>query len=236
MSFENLTVPRAEIHAGGHPKDGIPAITDPRFVTAANATFLTPQSRVIGLTIEKESRAWPIAILNYHEIINDQLSGVPVAVTYCPLCDSAAVFDRRSTTGVREFGVSGLLYSSNVLMYERVNRAQSLFSQLQGKGVSGPGSGQQLKTLPIELTTWQDWRRRNPDTTVASLQTGHQRDYTRNPYENYFSTPRPVAIPTGPVIVNLRLATARTFAGNAPDRAMWTSVGRPTSGCKLAER
>ena len=189
LSFENLTIPRAEIHAGGPPKDGIPAITDPKVVTAASATFLTPQSRVVGLTIGKESRAWPIAILNYHEIINDTLDGIPIAVTYCPLCDSAAVFDRRTKSGVREFGVSGLLYSSNVLMYERVDGAQSLFSQLQSMGVSGSGSKQQLKTLPVELTTWQDWRRRRPDTTVASLQTGHQRDYTRNPYENYFSTP-----------------------------------------------
>ena len=188
LSFEDLTVPREEIHAGGPPKDGIPAITDPAVVTADEATSLSPESRVIGATIENESRAWPIDILNQHEIVNDQLGGIPIAVTYCPLCDSAVVFDRRSKRGVREFGVSGLLYNSNVLMYERVDGEQSLFSQLQGRGVSGPGAKQTLKTLPVELTTWQGWRSRHPDTTVMSLQTGHQRDYTRNPYADYFRT------------------------------------------------
>ena len=189
LSFDNLTVPRNEIRAGGPPKDGIPAITDPEIVTAESASFLTAQSRVIGTTIGKDSRAWPIAVLNYHEIINDTLGGIPIAVTYCPLCDSAAIFDRRTKDGVREFGVSGLLYNSNVLMYERAAGEQSLFSQVQGHGVSGPGAKQPLKTLPVELTTWQDWRARHPNTTVASLQTGHQRDYTRNPYGDYFSTP-----------------------------------------------
>lgn len=189
LSFDNLTVPRNEIHAGGPPKDGIPAITDPDIVTAQSASFLTAQSRVIGTTIGKDSRAWPIAILNYHEIINDTLGEIPIAVTYCPLCDSAAIFDRRTEDGVREFGVSGLLYNSNVLMYERAAGEQSLFSQVQGQGVSGPGAKQPLKTLPVELTTWQDWHARHPDTTVASLQTGHHRNYARNPYGDYFSTP-----------------------------------------------
>ncbi|MDA1166449.1 MAG: DUF3179 domain-containing protein, partial [Planctomycetota bacterium] len=137
----------------------------------------------------KQSRAWPIAVLNYHEIINDTLGDIPIAVTYCPLCDSAAIFDRRTESGVREFGVSGFLYNSNVLMYERVAGEQSLFSQVQGRAVSGPSAKQPLKTLPVALTTWQDWRDRHPDTTVVSLQTGHQRDYTRNPYGNYFNTP-----------------------------------------------
>ncbi|MBI1310070.1 DUF3179 domain-containing protein [bacterium] len=188
LSFENLTVPRAEVHAGGPPKDGIPAITDPNIVAPDKAEFLTPQSRVIATTIGTTSRAWPIAVLNYHEIINDTLGGVPIAVTYCPLCDSAAIFDRRAKGGTREFGVSGLLYNSNVLMYERVDGEQSLFSQLQGRGISGPLANQPLKTLPVELTTWQDWRDRYPNTTVASLQTGHRRDYTRNPYGDYFRT------------------------------------------------
>ena len=105
------------------------------------------------------------------------------------MCDSAAIFDRRTESGVREFGVSGFLYNSNVLMYERVAGEQSLFSQVQGRAVSGPSAKQPLKTLPVALTTWQDWRDRHPDTTVVSLQTGHQRDYTRNPYGNYFNTP-----------------------------------------------
>lgn len=129
LSFNNLTVPRNEIRVGGPPKDGIPAITDPDITAADTATFLSPQSRVIGATIGKQSRAWPIAVLNYHEIIHDRLGGIPIAMTYCPLCDSAAIFDRRTKDGVREFGVSGLLYNSNVLMTDcagsRASKTQS---------------------------------------------------------------------------------------------------------------
>jgi len=188
--MQDLKIPRVEIRSGGPPKDGIPAISNPRIVPASRATFLGDTSRVIGVTMNGESRAWPISVLNYHEIINDRLGGMPVAVTYCPLCDSATAFDRRIKAGEREFGVSGMLYNSNVLMYDRGGRDESLWSQLHGEAVSGPSSGEVLKLLPVELTSWGSWRAAHPETTVMTLETGHQRDYRRSPYESYFQMDR----------------------------------------------
>ncbi len=189
FEFENLTLPREEVLTGGPPKDGIPAISKPLFIKPSEATFLKPEDRVIGLRLENIERAYPIAILNYHEIVNDKLGNVPVAVSYCPLCDSAVVFDRRLKTGEREFGVSGLLYNSNVLMYDRGGDPESLWSQMMTRGVSGESVDENLKTLPLELTTWKSWKTRYPDTEVLSEKTGHERDYSKSPYDTYFKRP-----------------------------------------------
>jgi hypothetical protein len=183
------TIPRNEIFAGGPPKDGIPALTNPKLIAAKEARYLNRDDRVIGFVRGQESRAYPLAILNHHEIVNDSVGEVPIAVTYCPLCDSAAVFDRRTPLGQRDFGVSGLLYNSNVLMYDRGGQPESLWSQIKTTGISGPGANQALKALPVELTTWGDWRARHPETKVLSPQTGHERDYRRNPYAGYFDQP-----------------------------------------------
>jgi hypothetical protein len=153
------------------------------------ADYLGQDDRVIGVARGQEARAYPLKILDYHEIVNDRVNDEPVAVTYCPLCDSAAVFDRRTPLGEREFGVSGLLYNSNVLMYDRSGQAESLWSQIKAEGVSGPGAQSKLKALPVELTTWGDWRLRNPHAVVLSPQTGHSRDYRRDPYVGYFQRP-----------------------------------------------
>lgn len=182
----NAIVNRQEIFAGGPPKDGIPALTKPAMIQATKAKYLQPQDRVIGVVVGKEARAYPLAILNYHEIVNDTLGETPVAVTYCPLCDSVAVFDRRTPLGVREFGVSGLLYNSNVLMYDRGGKPESLWSQVKTQGISGPAVKKSLSALPVELTTWKDWLARYPQSRVMSPNTGHQRDYSRNPYAAYF--------------------------------------------------
>ncbi|RMF44009.1 MAG: DUF3179 domain-containing protein [Planctomycetota bacterium] len=188
FDMRNLTIPANEIHHGGPPKDGIPAITDPKTVSANRATFLAPQDRVVGVAIGTESRAYPISILTQHEIVNDVVGGIPIAVTYCPLCDSVVVFDRRTPLGVKEFGVSGLLYNSNVLMYDRSER-ESLWSQMLMQGVSGPAAGMRLQALPMELTTWQAWRAQHPDTDVMSIDTGYGRNYRQNPYVGYFRQP-----------------------------------------------
>lgn len=186
FDLQTLVVNPREILSGGPPKDGIPALTNPRFLKAADARYLRPNDRVIGLVIGEDVRAYPLAILNYHEIINDTVGKTLVAVTYCPLCDSAAVFDRRTPLGEREFGVSGLLYNSNVLMYDRGGKPESLWSQVKTAGISGPASNQRLTALPFELTTWSDWVSRYPETSVPSPETGHVRDYSRNPYAGYF--------------------------------------------------
>ncbi len=183
------TIPRSEIKSGGPPKDGIPALTSPKLLDADAATYLRDDDRVIGVVSGGEARAYPLAIMNHHEVVNDQISSTPVAVTYCPLCDSAAAFDRQTPLGEREFGVSGLLYNSNVLMYDRGGRPESLWTQVGAAGVSGPAADKPLEAIPVELTTWKDWRTRHPDTRVLSDKTGHRRDYRRNPYASYFRSP-----------------------------------------------
>lgn len=187
-------IPRKEIRAGGPPKDGIPALTRPPTVTGREARHLSDDDRVIGISLDQEARAYPLAILNYHENVNDELGGKPIAVTYCPLCNSAVVFDRVVGGQTLSFGISGLLYNSNVLLYDRQpsGRGESLWSQLQMRSVAGPAAqkGLTLTALPCELTTWADWKKRHPDTTVLSANTGFARDYRRNPYSRYFATDR----------------------------------------------
>ncbi|MBT5020155.1 MAG: DUF3179 domain-containing protein [Planctomicrobium sp.] len=187
FDLSNTTVDEGEIRAGGPPKDGIPALTHPKMILGSKATSLEVDDRIIGVVVDNEPRAYPLAILNYHEIVNDTAANVPIAVTYCPLCDSVAVFDRRTPLGVREFGVSGLLYNSNVLMFDRGGLPESLWSQVKNEGISGPGAGKKLATIPCELTTWNAWKLQHPDTLVLSRDTGAVRDYTINPYEKYFS-------------------------------------------------
>lgn len=183
-----------EVQSGGPSKDGIPVLVDPAFSEAAKAGYLNPDDRVIGVEINGEARAYPLRILIWHENANDTLGGRPIAVTYCPLCNSAFVFDRNIGGQVREFGISGRLYRSNVLMYDRQadTKDESLWSQLQMRAVVGPAAeeGLEMKLLPSEMTTWADWRARHPQTTVLTESTGHRRDYSRNPYASYFKNDR----------------------------------------------
>ena len=188
FDLSTSSIPPEEIRHGGPPKDGIPALSRPSTLPGSEADYLDANDRVIGVSLSGHARAYPLKILNYHEIVNDVLGDVLIVVTYCPLCDSAAVFDRRTELGPREIGVSGLLYNSNVLMYDRASKVESLWSQVLAQGVTGPATEKSLTALPLELTTWSDWRSRFPDTTVLSPKTGHQRDYSRSPYQGYFES------------------------------------------------
>jgi hypothetical protein len=176
-------VPADEIHAGGPSRDGIPALTDPKFVPAAKADFLSPEDRILGLHLGGEARAYPIGILNWHEIVNDRIGGRAVAVTYCPLCGTGVAFDALHDGRRLEFGVSGLLYNSDVLLYDR--QTESLWSQIKKQAVTGPMKGQRLSALPMTDTTWRAWRKAHPRTLVLSTDTGHSRDYSRDPYAGY---------------------------------------------------
>jgi hypothetical protein len=124
-------VPADEIHAGGPPRDGIPALTDPKFIPAAQADFLADEDRILGLNLGGEARVYLIAILNWHEIVNDRIGERAVAVTYCPLCGTGIVFDAQVDGRPMEFGVSGLLYNSDVLLYDR--STESLWSQIKNR-------------------------------------------------------------------------------------------------------
>lgn len=183
FDLTNSILPKQQILHGGPPKDGIPALSDPKFITAAEVDFIDGDDRVIGIVINGEARAYPIAILNWHEIVNDRIDDRHFAVTYCPLCGTGVAFDASIDGKPTEFGVSGLLYNSDVLLYDR--ETESLWSQIMSQSVSGQRVGQSLTPLPITHTTWRAWLRKHPETLVLSDDTGHFRDYRRDPYAGY---------------------------------------------------
>ncbi len=183
FDLSNATIPVKQIMHGGPPKDGIPAISNPKFVSVEQASHVSSSDRIVGITLDGVSKAYPISILNWHEIVNDEVNGQHFAITYCPLCGTAVAFDAEIGGEVTEFGVSGLLYNSDVLLYDR--NTESLWSQISSRSVAGKLVGTELVRLPISHTTWQDWESKYPDTLVLSEETGHFRDYSRDPYAGY---------------------------------------------------
>ena len=181
-----------EIVWGGVKKDGIPALVNAEQIPASEATYLTDPELVFGVSINGDSRAYPLRILDWHEMFNDVVGGVPVSLAYCTLCGSGILFDTR-VPGRRKpfvFGSSGLLYRSNKLMYDTAT--ESLWNQFTGRPVVGrlAGSNIELRILPVVIASWQDWLAAHPATTVLSLNTGFQRDYRPGrPYGAYFASP-----------------------------------------------
>lgn len=183
FDLEGSLVPAEEIHLGGPPRDGIPSIDQPRFVVAVQADFLADSDRVLGLVRGGQSRAYPVAIMNWHEVVNDQVGRESIAVTFCPLCGTGVAF-KSETRGMQlDFGVSGLLYNSDVLLYDR--ETESLWSQLLMQAIAGPLMGERLNAVPLVHTSWGAWRMEHPDTQVLSTETGFERDYSRDPYASY---------------------------------------------------
>ncbi len=183
FDLSNAIIPQAEILHGGPPKDGIPAISNPKLVAANQANYINDEDRIVGISIGGVARAYPIAILNWHEIVNDRIKNQHFAITYCPLCGTAVAFDASVNGSVTRFGVSGLLYNSDVLLYD--HNTESLWSQITSSAVAGKLVGAKLRRLPISHTSWQDWRQKHPHTLVLSDDTGYSRDYARNPYAGY---------------------------------------------------
>ena len=183
FDLSNSILPREQIMHGGPPRDGIPAISNPKMIAAESATSLRADSRIVGIAIDGQARAYPIAILNWHEIVNDAIDGRRFAVTFCPLCGTGVAFSAGTADAPRSFGVSGLLYNSDVLLYDR--DTESLWSQIMNQAISGERVGKMLTPIPISHTTWSDWLADHPDTLVMSDDTGYSRDYRRNPYAGY---------------------------------------------------
>ncbi|MBA2769034.1 MAG: DUF3179 domain-containing protein [Sporichthyaceae bacterium] len=173
----------ARIVSGGPPPDGIPAIDGPTFQRAAGVDWLDDGEGVLSLTVGGQTRAYPIQVLIWHEIVNDTVAGTPVTVTYCPLCNSALAFDRRLGKRLFTFGTSGKLYLSDLVMYDR--QTESLWSQIEGRAIAGRLTGQQLVRLPIATVTWQQWREAHPDGYVLARPAGSNRSYGTNPYTGY---------------------------------------------------
>jgi hypothetical protein len=183
-------VPIEEILNGGPPKDGIPALNAPKFVSATEGNkFLKKHDRVLAVDYNGVTKAYPIRIPNWHEVVNDDFNGKPVLITWCPLCLSGVVYDPESSGRRITFGVSGKIYKSNLLMYDR--ETGSLWSQILQRAITGPLTGTVLAMLPAEHSTWERWRSEHPNTLVLSLDTGFKRDYGLDPYREYVEEGRP---------------------------------------------
>ncbi len=188
--FEQTSVDNwVEILSGGPPKDGIPALDNPAFKPVSEEAKLTPREPVIVLEMEGATpRAYPIRYLTWHEIVNDEVGGIPVAVTFCPLCNSGITFDRRTDAGVLRFGVSGKLRNSDMIMYDR--ETESWWQQAIGEAIVGDLTGTALTSLPSWMESWDAFATRNPDGLVME-QPDFQRNYGANPYVRYDSANRP---------------------------------------------
>ncbi|MFC5382062.1 DUF3179 domain-containing protein [Aquipuribacter nitratireducens] len=173
----------AAVMSGGPPPDGIPPIDEPRFLAVAEVDFLADDEPVVVLSVDGDTRAYPVQVLTWHEVVNDVVAGRPVVVTYCPLCNTALAFERTVGEKVLGFGTSGRLYLSNLLMYDR--QTESLWPQAEGRAVAGVLTGTELDRLPVALLPWEQFRDAFPDALVLSRDTGALRDYGRNPYQGY---------------------------------------------------
>lgn len=184
--FSRHTVPYAEILSGGPPKDGIPAIDTSAFVSVSDADgWLRPTEAVARVVINGDARAYPVQVLTWHEIVNDRVGGVAVTVTYCPLCNTAIAFERMIDGRLLDFGTTGRLRYSNMIMYDR--QSETWWQQGNGRGIAGEYAGRTLVQRPVSLIAWTDFKAAHPDGTVLSRQTGIQRSYGANPYAGYDS-------------------------------------------------
>lgn len=188
FDLAHALVPADAIQEGGPPRDGIPALDRPRFVAAAGADFLDDTDRVLGVSRNGVIKAYPIRILDYHEIVNDTFGGEAIVVTYCPLCGTGMAFLADVDGKPHRFGVSGLLFNSDVLLYDR--ETESLWSQLRKQAVTGSLRGATLTQIPMIQTTWRNWRQQHAETLVLSRNTGYHRDYRRSPYGDYATSRR----------------------------------------------
>ncbi len=181
--FSKHSVDFDEIRSGGPPKDGIPAIDRPVFVPVAKAQNLSPREPVIGIEIKGDARAYPLRVLTWHEIVNDEAGGVPIAATYCPLCNAAIVFNRRVGNRILDFGTTGKLRKSDLVMYDR--QTESWWQQFTGEAIVGELTGMVLDILPARLESWENFRDRHPDGQVLVPENPALRAYGANPYAGY---------------------------------------------------
>jgi len=182
--FEKTLVDLAEIQSGGPPKDGIPPVDDPQFDSVSESNkWLNPREPVVVVSIEGETKAYPIQILTWHEIVNDSIAGIPISVTFCPLCNATIVFDRRVQGEVLDFGTTGRLRKSDLVMYDR--QSESWWQQFTGEAIVGEKVGTVLDRLPASIVAYEDFRDAYPHARVLSRRTGHIRSYGNNPYRGY---------------------------------------------------
>ncbi len=172
-----------DLHQGCPARDCIPSIDNPKFVAAANAAHVGDDAIVIAVSYGGEHRAYPARILDHHEIVNDTIGGRPIAITWCPLCGSAVGILREVGGKITEFGVSGVLYNSDLVLYDRAT--ETLWDQVEAKGIVGELTGENLELVPVTMTRWSRWRTAHPDTLVLSTDTGFDEDYSVDRYSSY---------------------------------------------------
>lgn len=177
------SIPLDEVLSGGPRKDGIPSIDHPNFLLTPEVDYLDDEDLGILLTLHGNTRFYPYKIMSHHEIVNDTVGGEEIVVTYCPLCATGVAFSRLISAGVSEFGVSGMLYQSNLLMYDR--STQTLWDQLTGEAVVGQLTGEELFRISSDVVSYGSVRKREFDVYVLSTDTGYIRDYNNAPYEGY---------------------------------------------------
>jgi hypothetical protein len=208
FDLESCTVPRPWLAGSGLPKDGLARLDHPAVVPAAGAAevkmasshakYLVSSDRVIGVAIGGIARAYPLRVLTWHEVVNDTLAGVPIAVTYSPQGDVAIVFDRHTADGdVLELGFSGLVYNANLVLYDRrpTPSEESLWVQLLARAISGPRAGTTLSIVPFDVEQWGAWKDRYPHTTVVRPDRAFVDQYASEPYGNYYGNDLPPAFP-----------------------------------------
>jgi hypothetical protein len=182
------TVELADLHQGCPARDCIPSIDDPKYLSVAAATHVADEELVVTLSYNGEYRAYPTRILDHHEIVNDTIGGDALAITWCPLCGSAVGIRRTVAGETTEFGVSGVLYNSDLVLYDRAT--ETLWDQIEAKGIVGPMTDQRLELVPVSMSRWAKWRDRHPDTLVLSAETGFDYDYTQDRYAEYRESTR----------------------------------------------
>ena len=189
--FSQYSYPLDEFIEGGPGKDGIPAIDQPNFDNIEQAeAWLDAREPLIAFTSRNEARAYPLQILMYHEMVNDEVDGQVIAVTYCPLCNAAMVFSRNVNNQVLEFGISGKVHTSNMVMFDR--QTESWWLQFTGQGVVGDFTGVQLELLPSQIVSFEQFKKAYPNGLVLNRETGFNKKYGLNPYQEYDSRDLPM--------------------------------------------
>ena len=217
--FTRHTVPYSDVLSGGPPKDGIPSIDNPQFVSVADADgWLGELEPVVLVEAGGAAKAYPLQVLTWHEIVNDEVGGVPISVTFCPLCNTAIGFQREFDGQVLDFGTTGRLRYSNLIMYDR--QTETWWQQATGAGIAGKYAGSQLGFYPANIVSWQDFRERYPDAEVLSRDTGYSRSYGRNPYAGYDNINNRPFLYRGPRTPEELPPMARVLTVDLPEEAV----------------